>query len=76
VVAETAPRVNLKQVVCETLAEHVGAVTRDAVAGRVDCHPPFTSEREFDDHRSIELIWHSSMLRVGRDDGFGRGASR
>jgi hypothetical protein len=49
-VTETAPRVNLKQVVRETLAEHVGAVARDAVARRVDGHPPFTSEREVDDH--------------------------
>ena len=42
--AESGPSgVDLEQVVGEPLAEHVGAVARDAVAGCVDGHPPFAS---------------------------------
>jgi hypothetical protein len=64
VVAETAPRVNLEQVISEALAQHVGAMTRDPIAGRVDGNPPFTSEWEVDDDRSIELMGHVSMLKT------------
>lgn len=68
VVAETTTRVDLEQVIGETLAQDVGPVARDAITGRIDGHPPFTAEWEVDDDRSIHLVGHASMLRAGRDD--------
>jgi hypothetical protein len=63
VVPEPVPRVDHDQVVSESLAEHVGAVARDAIAGRVDGHPPFTPEGEVDDDRSVELVRHGFHAR-------------
>jgi hypothetical protein len=59
-------RVDHEQVVRESLAEHVGAVARDAVAGRVDGHPPFTTEGEVDDDGSVELVSHEFHARSGQ----------
>jgi hypothetical protein len=75
VVAEPAPRIDHEQVVCESLAEHVGAVARDAIAGRVDGDPPFTAEREVDDDRAIELVGHELHAR-SRQSSKGCGTSR
>jgi hypothetical protein len=62
VVAQTTPRVDLEQVIGETLPEDVGAVTRDAVAGCIDGYPPLSAQREVDDNGSVELMCHGSML--------------
>jgi hypothetical protein len=65
VVAKTgASRVDLEQVVGKPLAEHIGAVTRDAVSGRVDGYPPLTPQRKLDDDGPGELIRHGLMLRA------------
>jgi hypothetical protein len=62
-VPETGPsRVDFEQVVGEPLTEHVGAVARDAVAWRVDGHPPFAPQREVDDDGAVEFIRHGLML--------------
>ena len=63
-VVELAPRVDHEQVIREALAEHVGAVARDTVAGRVDGDPPFAPQWEVDDDGPVELIRHVLMLRA------------
>jgi hypothetical protein len=73
VVAEAGPsRVDHEQVVGEPLAEHVGTVARDAVAGCVDGHPPFTPQRKVDDDGPVELIRHGLMLKASRDSRRGQ----
>jgi hypothetical protein len=62
VVAQTAARVDHYQVVGETLPQHVGAVARDAVAGRIDGYPSLAAEREVHDHGPVELVHHGLML--------------
>ena len=75
VVAEPAPRIDHEQVVCESLAEHVGAVARNAVAGRIDGDPPFTADGEVDDDRAIELVGHELHAR-SRQSSKGSGTRR
>jgi hypothetical protein len=62
VVAQTAALVDHEQVVGETLPQHVGAVARDAVAGRIDGYPSFAAEREVHDDGPVELVHHGLML--------------
>jgi hypothetical protein len=65
VIAQTgASRVDLEQVVGEPLAKHVGAVARDAFAGRVDSDPPLAPQREVDDDSLVELVRHGLMLVI------------
>src|SRR5215211_4927532 len=59
VVMQTPPTVHLEQVIGETLSQHVGAVTRDAVAGGVDGHPIFAAQWEVNDHGTVEFVRHA-----------------
>src|SRR4029450_5431660 len=62
VVAQTAARVDHELVVGETLPQHVGAVARDAVAGRVDGYPSLAAERGVPEPGAVELVHHGLML--------------
>jgi hypothetical protein len=63
VVTQPVPLIDLEQVIGETLAEHVGTVARNAVAGCIYRHPPFASQRKVDDDSARKLVRHAWDVR-------------
>jgi hypothetical protein len=60
VVVQVLSAVDAEEVVGVSLAEHVDAVARDAVSGRVDGHPALSTQRELDHDCAGELVGHAS----------------